>query len=389
MTIARRLLLRLMLMMAAMAAVGGAHAATPITVIAAFNLTGPEAVLDLPSFQGAELAVAEINAAGGVLGRPLRLLPLDTASEPSTAAAAAAAILQQHPDAVAGIGYSYSTFALDVGRVFEAAGKPFLSSGATAPDLPDQVGAQMFLAAYGDDAQARVMATYARDKLGIGHTALWVDEGFVYTRTVGGFFDGYFREAGGTVAKQTYPADMRDFSALIAAFKAASPRPQAIYAASMPRTSMALIDQVRAAGLDVPLLSADGWDDANIVDASTQPGVPDIYFTTHRFLGVDTPEMRAFVAAYQAKFGAPPANAFAPLGYDTVNLVADAIRRAGSAEPAAIRTALAATEGFPGVVGPISYAPGKRVPEKAVTVIRLADGAAAPVWTWMPAAAGR
>ena len=217
--IARRMFLLSLFILVAMTIGSGSRAAEPITVIAAFNLTGPEAVLDLPSYQGAELAVEQRNAAGGVLGRPLRLIAVDTASEPATAAGAVAAALKQRPDAVAGLGYSYSTFALEVGRVFQTAAKPFVSPGATAPDLPEQIGDQMFLAAYGDDAQAQVMAIYARDQLKVGHVALWIDEGFVYTRTVGGFFDGFFRQSGGTVDKQTYPADMRDFGNLVAVFK--------------------------------------------------------------------------------------------------------------------------------------------------------------------------
>ena len=67
--------------------------------------------------------------------------------------------------------------------------------------------------------------------------------------------------------------------------------------------------------------------------------------------------MNAFVAAYTERFGAAPPNAFAPLGYDTVDLLVDAIARAGSADPAAIRGQLAATPDFPGIVGPISYEP--------------------------------
>jgi branched-chain amino acid transport system substrate-binding protein len=382
-----RLLLVLALCMAwALGFPGAGRAASPVTFIAAFNLTGPEAVLDMPSYQGAQLAVEQRNAAGGVLGRPLRLVAIDTASEPDSAAATVAAALQKNPDTVAGFGYSYSTFALEVGRVFQAAGLPFVTSGATAPDLPQQVGDQMFLAAYGDDAQAKVMAAFARDQLKLDHAALWIDEGFVYTRTVGAYFDTYFRQAGGSVDRQTYPADKRDFSALIAAFNAASPKPQAIYAASMPRTSVDLISQVRAAGITVPLLSGDGWDDPEIVDASRRLDVPNIYFTTHRFLDVNTPDMQAFIAGYKAKYGSAPPNAFAPLGFDTVNLLVDAIARAGSTEPARIRDALAATQGFPGVVGPISYAPGQRVPEKGVAVIGLNRGSLTPAWTWMPPA---
>jgi branched-chain amino acid transport system substrate-binding protein len=134
---------------------GFAHAAEPIVVIAAFNLTGPEAALDLPCYRGAELAAAKLNAAGGVIGRPLKLIPVDTASDPDSTAAKVRQALEAHPDAAAGIGFTDSTLALDAGRVLQTANIPFITPGATAPDLPQTVGSDMFLAAYGDAPKPR------------------------------------------------------------------------------------------------------------------------------------------------------------------------------------------------------------------------------------------
>jgi branched-chain amino acid transport system substrate-binding protein len=382
-SISRAFLVPVCFMMAMIGTIG-LPAAEPIVVIASFNMTGPEAVLDAPCYRGAELAVEKLNAAGGVLGRPIQLVAIDTASDVDSTGSRVAAALKSHRTAVAGIGFTYSTYALDAGRVFQKAGLPFVTPGATAPDLPKRVGDNLFLAAYGDDAQALVMAKYARNELKVQRVALWMDKSRVYTRTVGAFFDKFFRQLGGTVDKRTYTADVTDFRDFIAAYKAANPKPEAIYAASMPRSAVPLIQQVRAAGIDVPLLSGDGWDDEDIVVASQRKNIKDIFFTTHRFLGVDTPAMKAFIKAYRQKLGTSPPNAFAPLGFDTVNLLADAIERAGSTKPEAIRDALAITRDFQGVVGKIAYAPGSRVPDKAVSVIRIDNGVETPVWTWTP-----
>jgi len=357
-----------------------APAAEPITILAPFNLTGPQAVLSAPCYNGAELAVEKLNAAGGVLGRPIELIPIDTASEASGTTNALEGALERYASATAGIGYTDSSFALDVGGVFQKAGIPFITPGATAPDLPQQVGSEMFLAAYGDDAQAQAMAKYAWNELKLRHVAVWVDDSSVYTRTVGGFFEQFFRGLGGTVDRRTFAAGVTDFGDLIAAFKKADPTPQAIYGASMPRSAASLIEQVRDGGIDVPLLSGDGWDDQAIIEASKRKGIENVYFTTHLFLGVDTPDMKEF-SAYKSS---PPPNAFAPLGFDSVNLLATAIERAGSIQPDAVRTALANTRDFEGLVGKIAYSPGKRVPDKAVTVIKIDDGIEMLVWTWMP-----
>lgn len=361
-----------------------AGAAEPIDVIAMFNLTGPNAVLDLPSLNGAKLAVDQLNESGGVLGRTINLIPVDTMSDLASVAGKAAAALEAAPDAVAGIGYSYSEEALAAGRVFQAAGLPFISPGATAPDLPKEVGDTMFLAAYGDNAQAEAMAAFAHDQLKVRHVALWVDESRLYTRTVGVFFKKFFEQRGGTVSQRRYAGKQTDFSDLIARLKTANPPIEALYAATVPATAVPLIKQVRAAGIGIPLLSGDGWDDAEIVEASKAEGITGIYFTTHHFLGVDTKAMRDFVSAYKAAHGEAPPNAFAPLGFDSVNLLAHAIRSAGSADPRAVRAALAATRDFQGTVGPIRYAPGKRVPQKPVAVIAVDRGRETPAWLFKP-----
>ena len=138
-----------------------AQAAEPIVVLAPFNLTGAQAALGAPCYRGAELAVEKLNAAGGVLGRRIELIPIDTASEASRTTNEIQRALELYPNTTAGVGYTDSTYALDAGRVFQKVGIPFITPGATAPDLPNQVGSGMFLAAYGDDAQALAMAKYA------------------------------------------------------------------------------------------------------------------------------------------------------------------------------------------------------------------------------------
>ena len=194
----------------------------------------------------------------------------------------------------------------------------------------------------------------------------------------------FFGISGGTVDRRNFAAGVTDFGDWIVAFKKADPKPQAIYGASMPRSAVSLIEQVRDAGVDVPLLSGDGWDDEAIVESSKSNGIKNIVFTTHLFLGVDTPGMKEFSEAYKQKFGSPPPNAFAPLGFDSVNLLATAIERAGSTQPDAVRTSLANTRDFEGLVGRIAYSPGKRVPNKAVAVIKIDEGVETLVWTWMP-----
>ena len=85
-----------------------------------------------------------------------------------------------------------------------------------------------------------------------------------------------------------------------------------------------------------------------------------------------TPEVKKFIAAYKKEYGKDPENAFAALGYDAIYLLADAIKRAGSPDPAKITAALNQTRGLKTVTGTITFA-GSGVPQKAVTVIGVKD----------------
>ena len=102
-----------------------------------------------------------------------------------------------------------------------------------------------------------------------------------------------------------------------------------------------------------------------------------MFFTTHALMDAasGTDGIKKFIAAYKAEYGNDPENAFAALGYDTVYLLADAIKRAGGTDSAAIKTALEATKDFPGITGKITFSADSHVPQKGVTVIDIENGA--------------
>src|SRR5262249_57605798 len=120
-----------------------------------------------------------------------------------------------------------------------------------------------------------------------------------------------------------------------------------------------VVKQVGAAGVNEPIVGGDGYDTPLLLKIA---GVAahDVYFTTHALFdsAQATPLQKEFIDAYRARFGAPPENSFAGLGYDAVNLLATAIARAGSAKQRAIPGALEATGGFSGVTGTITFAKG-------------------------------
>jgi branched-chain amino acid transport system substrate-binding protein len=175
------------------------------------------------------------------------------------------------------------------------------------------------------------------------------------------------------VLEDVYHAGDTDFSTQIAHVQALDPQPDVIFIAAVPNEAGVTTAQFRAAGLAQPILSGDGFD-TSLLSAVAGENADAIYYATHVSLANAAENVQDFVQSYEAAYGRPPENAFAALGYDTMNLIADAIGRAGAADPAAIRNALAATQGFQAVTGVISYPEGQRKPHKSVTVIQVQDG---------------
>lgn len=126
-----------------------ALAQEPIKIGALYNVTGGMSSLDGPSLKGAQLAAKQVNEAGGVLGRPIEVIAVDTRTDQQETAKAAQRVLSE--GVVAGIGMSDTTFVMACAPLFQEAGIPFVTSGATHPELPQWVGDHMFMTPFGDD----------------------------------------------------------------------------------------------------------------------------------------------------------------------------------------------------------------------------------------------
>ena len=365
------------LAVAVLLAAAAAAAEPPIRIAALYNLTGGMAPIDGPALNGASLHVAEINRDGGLLGRQVELAAFDTATDP--AAARRAAVQAVADGAVAGIGYGDTTFVLAAAPVFQEHRLPFVTSGATHPELPARIGDHLFMAAFGDDDQSYAIAAHAFAELGLRRVVVWTDQSMDFTRTLSGFFRERFRALGGSiVATDDFRSGDTDFSGQIARLRAVA-HADGVFVAAVPAEAGLTVKQIREAGLSLPILSADGFDTELVASVPGPALATGIWFATHAFRESDRPAVTAFVAAYRARYGLPPESAFAALGYDAVGLLADAIRRAGSAAPARLRDALAATRGYPGVTGEIGYGRAGGVPAKPVAIIAVMDGTFAEV----------
>lgn len=358
--------------LAAMAAAPG-PAPEPIVIGAVYNLTGTMASIDVPGKKGMELAVERLNAAGGLLGRQVALAVRDGKTD-QAAAAEAVGLLVARDKAKVVAGLNDTDYALAAGPVAMMTGVPFVTAGATLPTLPERFGPLFFMACFGDDAQAAAAAQYAAKTLGLKRAFVLAGTTHEFTRALARDFKRSFAAQGGVVEGEAgFESGGRDLASQIAAIRALPEAPDLLFVSAVPTDAGPVSLTLRQAGLAAPIVSGDGFDTPLL---STIPArhATRIFFATHVALDRPEPLVREFVSAYKKKFGRKPDSAFAALGYDTLNLIAEAIRRAGSTDPEAVRAALAATRGFKGVTGTISYAGDRRVPEKTVTIIRYEGG---------------
>ncbi len=346
----------------------------PIKIGGAFNLTGALSSLDVPAANGAKLALKEINAAGGVLGRPVELDIFDGKTDPATVANTVTQMIESDKVAAV-IGYTDSDSALAAGPIAQQAGVPFITAGATSPKLPAQIGDMMFLAPFGDNVQAAAGAEFAVDKFGKKAYLLW-DKGTEYTTLLAGYFKQRFAELGGEIVlEDTYQFGDKDFSAQITKVRALSEQPDFYYISAMPDDIGTTVKQFRDAGITGPIVGGDGYDTPLLVEVAGKAS-DNVFFTTHALMDAEigTDAIKKFIADYTAEYGNPPENAFAALGYDTMRLIADAIQRAGSTDGKAIKKAIEETKGFPGISGELNYSAESHVPRKGVTMIEVKDG---------------
>lgn len=350
-----------------------------INIGAVYNLTGSQRDLDGPSALGARAAVENINRKGGILGRKVVLSIADGESQPRIVAEKTARLLETNSSMPAIIGLSDTDMVLAAAPVAAKNKRVFLTSGATSPLLPQQVPDYLFLACFGDNVQAAVGAEWAYASLGTRNVLIMYNQDSTYTRLLQGYFRTRFEDLGGRVLKIVpYTPDKLD------TFTIEPAGIDMVYLAATPDEVLTALSKLRKAGISAPILGGDGLD----IGTAWQKGneFKDIFFTTHAYIGKDNndPRIRRFRNAFAEVFPDTEPDAFTALGFDSINLLADAITKAGRVDPEAVRKALASLSGFQGVTGTVRYLSGSNIPTKSVTIINVTHGKQNAVGQFIP-----
>ncbi|MFC2968541.1 ABC transporter substrate-binding protein [Acidimangrovimonas pyrenivorans] len=341
--------------------------AKDLTIGLATAQTGALAPYDQPSLAGFRMGVDEINAAGGIDGKwKIKLITKDTRSDTAETALAA--------QDLAGAGIQVMITPCDAdpsiaaGLIAQQAKIPTFSFCASTPTLPLDVGDYMFGAYPADNEQGTMLAEYAI-KQGYKTAYLLVSPDSAYTLKLPEYFGKVFKAEGGKVVGQaSYSLGQQDFSAVVTKISAMDPRPDVLMTSAYEPAFPAFIRQLRGAGVKIPVLGSDG------IDTPTTLGlgklVDGVVYSTAGFAKPGS-KLAAFNARYEKLTGKKPDTLYIANGYDLAHVIAAAVKKAGSLDPATIRDAIAGLKDVQGVTGAITYAGTDRMPLRSVSLVRI------------------
>jgi len=339
------------------------------------ELSGAVATYGTDTLTGVKLAVKQINAAGGVKGQQLELVEYDNKSDPAEATALATKLMVQDK-VIAVVAPATSGRMKAIIPVANDNKVPVVSGSATADDVTvDASGAvkeYAFRTCFNDSFQGSAMAKYANETLKAKSAAIIKDSSSDYAKGLADNFKKTFTAAGGTIVdEESYVEGDTDFNALLT--KVRGNQFDVIYMPGYYQEAGLLIKAARELGITAPILGGDGFDSPTLLELGGAKALNDVFFTNHYSSLDKDPSVVKFIADYKAEYGKDPSG-FAAMGYDTLNLIANAIGRATDLTGVGVKDALVATKDFPAVTGTLSIDPATHNPIKDIVVVGLKDG---------------
>ncbi len=342
-------------------------ASEPVKIAAIFAKTGIAWVQNAPYIEMIKLGVEEINDNGGILGQPLELIVLDNKSTPIGSTMAAKQAVKLKVAAVVGSGLS--SHSLAAAPILQLEGIPMITPVSTNPKVT-KIGNFIFRICFIDSFQGAAMAKFAYQDLKARTAVVLKNVDEAYSLTLGGYFTEAFKKNGGTILWEgTYRGRAVEFTDLLK--KTAVFVPDTVYLPGYIRDSGLIIKQAKSIGLKSTFLGGDAWAEiytygGKAVDGSyhSAPWHPDVQFEKSGHL----------LKLYKQKHKKEVSNTSAPLSYDAVMVLADAIERAGSSNSLKIRDALALTHAFQGATGEITFDDYGDPRGKEVIILKLENG---------------
>jgi branched-chain amino acid transport system substrate-binding protein len=327
------------------------------------DLTGQTSSFGQSTKNGIELAVDEINAAGGVGGKKIQLIVEDDQGRPEQAKTVVSKLINQ--DKVqAVLGEVASTNSLAAAPVAQEAKIPMITPSSTNPKVTE-TGDYISRVCFIDPFQGAVMAKFAANTLKAKTAAILGDVNSDYSKGLTQFFETEFNKLGGKViAKEAYTQTDPDFKGQLT--KIRNLNPDILYIPGYYGQVGIIAKQARELDMNMPLLGGDGWDSPELWKLGGD-ALKNAYISNHYSAENPAPEIQNFVKAFKAKFGVEP-DSLAALAYDAAKVLADAIKRAGGTDSAKLKDAINSTKDFAGVTGKITIDSGRNAVKPAVVL---------------------
>ncbi len=340
----------------------------PIIVGYYGDLTGRTSNFGVSTRNGVLMAADEINKAGGINGRQITILSEDDEGRPEKAATVVTKLIDQDR-VIALLGEVASGNSLAAAPKAQAAHVPMISPSSTNPAVT-QVGDYIFRVCFIDPFQGEVMAKFAANTLKAKTAAIMLDFNSPYSRGLTEFFEKSFTKLGGqVVSKQSYTQGDRDYKGQLTSIR--SLNPDVIYVPGYYGEVGVIAKQAKQLGIQKPLLGGDGWDAPQLWELGGE-SLNGSFMSNHYSVEDPSPAIQKFVADFKTRYNIVP-DALAALGYDSMRVLADALRRAGTSEGTKLRDAVAATRDFAGVTGVITINSERNAVKPAV-VLKLQNG---------------
>jgi branched-chain amino acid transport system substrate-binding protein len=342
-----------------------AATASTIKVGEVGSMTGSEATFGTSTHKGIELALKQINAAGGVNGKQIELITVDNQSKADETALATTKLITQ--DKVTAIlGEVASSRSLIMAPIAQQNKVPMISPSSTNPKVTE-VGDYIFRVCFIDPFQGEVMARFAIENLKVKKVAILKDVKSDYSMGLSQFFIDTLKKSGGEVViEQSYSSGDLDFKSQLTAVKAKNP--EAIFVPGY-YTEVGLISrQARELGIKAPLLGGDGWDSPKLTEIGGK-SIEGSYFSNHYSPEDQNPRVVNFVKDFKTAYNEVP-DGLAAMGYDAMIVLAEALKKTPDLDGVKLRDAIAATKDHPGVTGTISLN-SQRNPVKSSVVLKV------------------
>ena len=344
-----------------------------LTIGVIAELSGEIPAVGTSCKNAAEMAVAEINDAGGVTvaGKAHGLkLVIEDSKGVATEAPEAVKRLAKEDNVYAIVGPNASLGAVPASRVAEDAKVPMISPWSTNPKTTAGK-TWVFRACFTDAFEGHVLAKFATGYLHATKAAVLYDPGSEAPKSQAELFRKDFEEAGGKiVAVETYKTAEKDFAAPLGRIKAASP--DLVFLPSYYNEVPLQLQQAHKLGLEVPFLGSDNWSSPELIKLSG-PDAEGASYCNHYSPEARVEAVAKFVTQYKSKYHETPDDV-AALTYDSFQLLAKALSTSVRLDRASLRDALAKVREFEGVTGKMTFKEGSGDPVKSAVMMRVEGG---------------